>query len=102
MKIAQFRSIEHGVMKVFAEDDLMCTLPMYARISEWIEVEFPKLPVTDYLPKQIHALDQQEQELREKLGRLAMIRASLQDGPTERERIEMCGPDPVRNSELGL
>lgn len=23
-------------------------------------------------------------------------------GPTERERIEMCGPDPVRNSDLGL
>lgn len=22
--------------------------------------------------------------------------------PTERERIEMCGPDPVRNEELGL
>lgn len=23
-------------------------------------------------------------------------------GPTERERAEMCGPDPVRNSDLGL
>lgn len=23
-------------------------------------------------------------------------------GPTERERIEMCGADPVRNSDLGL
>lgn len=22
--------------------------------------------------------------------------------PTERERIEICGPDPVRNEELGL
>lgn len=22
--------------------------------------------------------------------------------PTERERIEMCGPDPVRNSDLGI
>ena len=23
-------------------------------------------------------------------------------GPTERERAQMCGPDPVRNSDLGL
>ncbi len=23
-------------------------------------------------------------------------------GPTERERLEMCGADPVRNSDLGL
>ena len=28
--------------------------------------------------------------------------AQVISGPTERERIEMCGPDTVRNEELGL
>ena len=29
-------------------------------------------------------------------------RDQRRDGPTERERIAMCGADPVRNEELGI
>jgi hypothetical protein len=35
-------------------------------------------------------------------ARCYRCRALEHSGPTERERIEMCGPDPVRNEELGL
>ena len=32
----------------------------------------------------------------------AEAQAMMSTGPTERDRIEMCGDDPVRNEELGL
>jgi len=77
MKIAQFRDAANSVLKVMAEDDICATLPMYSRISEWVEVDFPQLPPADYLPRQLQTLDHEEQELREKLNRVAAARARL-------------------------
>ena len=36
------------------------------------------------------------------IERLQRLLGERCDGPTERERIEMCGQEPVRNSDLGL
>lgn len=38
------------------------------------------------------------------MGELRVLMQEAADsvlGPTERERIQMCGADPVRNSDLG-
>jgi hypothetical protein len=80
MKIAQFQNVTmpHLAPRVFAEGDVSTTLSMYARISEWVEVEFPQLPEQDYVPRQIQALAQEEQDLREKLEKVTAARASLQ------------------------
>lgn len=81
MKIAQFRCTNPALSQrvcVLEEGDLASTLPMYSRISEWVEVEFPQLPPESYLPHQLETLAREEQELREKLTRVTAVRASLQ------------------------
>lgn len=85
MKIAQFREVSHGLTKVLAEDDVTSTLPMFTRVSEWVEVDFPQLPPADYRLRQIQALDREEQELREKLSRVSQVRAKLQPDQPEAE-----------------
>lgn len=79
MKIAQFQDVARPkLVSVFQEGNICTTLPMYTRISEWVEVDFPPLPAESYLPHQLQALDQAERELREQLSKVTEARASLQ------------------------
>lgn len=82
MKIAQFRDTANRVTKVFAEDDISATLAMFTRISEWIEVDFPALPAETYRRQELQSLDREEQELRERLSRVAAVRTTLTRQPT--------------------
>lgn len=79
MKIAQFRdNVRPKLLSVLQEGSLSAGMDMYTRVSEWVEVDFPQLPPEAHMPQQLQALAREEAELREKLGRVAAIRASLQ------------------------
>lgn len=80
MRIAQFIAVAHPLVapRILEENDLISTLPMYTRISEWVEVEFPQLPANDYRPRQLETLAKEEEELRQRLNTVAAARASLQ------------------------
>ena len=86
MRIALFQAPAHPQCpRVIAEDDITSRLSMYTRVSEWVDVEFQPLPPEDYLSKQREILAAEEQELREKLDRVAAARASLpSDSTSER------------------
>jgi hypothetical protein len=92
MKIAQFRDNvrPHISPRVFEEGDVSAALPMYARISEWVEVEFPQLPAEDYLPRQLQYLEHEERVLLEKLGKVNAARNSLQNTPAVEKQIYVC------------
>lgn len=78
MKIAQFRdNVRPQLISIFQEGHVSTTLPMYTRVSEWVEIEFPPLPREDHVPQQLQALDREEQELRAQLNRISDARASL-------------------------
>ena len=78
MKIAQFcDNIRPQLIQVFEEGNISASLPMYTRVSEWIDVEFPQLPAETHRPRQLEALNREEQELREKLSRVEAVRATL-------------------------
>lgn len=38
----------------------------------------------------------------DEIERLQRLLGERRDGPTELERAEMCGPEPVRNLDLGI
>ncbi len=78
MKIAQFQdNTRPQVISIFPEDHICMNLPMYTRVSEWVDVEFRPLPPSAYCAQQLRALDVKEQELRDSLREVAEVRASL-------------------------
>lgn len=82
MKVALFKDItwQHSTPTPCSES--METLDMYARVSEYVEVDFPPLSTDAAVKQQLDALDRTEKELRnqfqQKLGGIENRRAELQ------------------------
>jgi len=64
MKIAEFKSLEHGFICVADNSLEECT--NFVRLSEYVEVEFTKLPNECVIRPQIEALETQRTELQAK------------------------------------
>lgn len=68
MKIAQFKSIEHGFETV-AGEELGRRLDSYVRMSEWAEVNFKSLSGDEHIQGAIAALDRQKEKVTEEFSR---------------------------------
>lgn len=83
MKLAAFQAPVSGYVSYLTEDTgaTMAEYHKYERSSEFVEVDFPPLPVDVVVAGQLKQLDQAEQELRNqfqhKLNELADARAKL-------------------------
>jgi hypothetical protein len=57
MKLAQFKNIEHDYTCIDGEE--LDRISSYVRLSEWVEVEFTKLPYGEAEKKEIESIDKQ-------------------------------------------
>lgn len=83
VKYAQFKDTKLGTVMVVgrADDDLERPFLEDVRISEWVEIDFPPLPLEDIVAAQLAALDAEQrtlvaQHLRD-LEKIANARAKL-------------------------
>lgn len=75
MKIALYKNVKHDYETVHGDGLEGCV--DYVRLSEWVEVEFPRLRADETV---LEALDKNEQELREQFQRsLERINRQRQD-----------------------
>lgn len=73
MKIAIYKDIKHEYETIleYKSDDIWPeTSQEYARLSEIVEVEFPLLPQTDVVAKEVSLIDKAVDELFEKIQAL--------------------------------
>ena len=84
MKYAQFKDPKLPTLITVVgrdDDDLDRPFCNDIRISEWVEIEFPPLPLSVTVPAQIAALDREaktlKQEFAERLHEIAERKASL-------------------------
>lgn len=63
-KLAVFKSLRHGHESVCGE--IFDTFEDYARLTEFVEIDFPPLRNEEVVQKQLDALDRAEGELRNK------------------------------------
>lgn len=84
MKLAQFKTSAGGNHVMFCDDymgPLMVNLQGYVQLTEFVEIEFPPLPVETVVQGQLKQIDAAEQELGEKfqqkLNELAEARSKL-------------------------
>lgn len=73
MKIALYKDLRFDFISVTQQPDFlpegeseMYERPGYARISEWIDVEFPTLTNDEVIQSALRSIDASEQEAREK------------------------------------
>lgn len=82
MRVAVFES-PTGYTTAYSQDagEAMVAYTHYTRISEYVEVDFPPLPIEAVVEGQLKQLDAAEQNLRtqfqEKLNEIATARANL-------------------------
>lgn len=62
MKIAQFKSLEHGFETVAGEELGGCS-DSYVRMTEWAEVEFTPLSGDEHIQGAVAALDRQRERV---------------------------------------
>ncbi len=61
MKLAIFKSIEHGYQTIDDED--FESINGYIRISEFVDVEFPLLPTGDLIAKEVSLLRDEKKKI---------------------------------------
>jgi hypothetical protein len=69
MKLALFKSTEYSTSIPQPCGEWMEVSKGYARVSEYVDVEFPPLADEAVIKQQLDALDRTEQELREQFQR---------------------------------
>lgn len=73
MKLAIYKDIKHSITAVLefnGEDIWPESSDDYARLSEIVEVEFPLLPQTGVIAKEVNLIDKTVEELFEKIQAL--------------------------------
>ena len=63
MKVAQFKSMEHGYISVLTAEDAKYR-PTCVQVSDFVEVEFPPLISSEVVEQQLAVLQKAEAELR--------------------------------------
>lgn len=73
MKIALYKYVSYPSTSLFAREwingEAEPQPPEMARVSEWVEVEFPLLPPGDVIAAQVNALDAQIKQVTEQWHR---------------------------------
>lgn len=88
MKIALYKNLSYDSVSVLMQPDWLpeaqrekYEMSGYARVSEWIDVEFPQLSNDEVIQSALRSIDKAEQEVREKfqaeLDRFKGMRANL-------------------------
>lgn len=99
MKIALYKNLSYESTPVMQQPDWLpegerekYEMSGYARVSEWIDVEFPPLTNDEVIQSALRSIDKAEQEVRKKfqaeLDRFKNMRANLRALPVRSQVSE--------------